>query len=548
MVVIPAVVLFLAMLIISQQEQDYKTTVAQLESDFVQTEQARVRTKVNNMVDLVSYRQSVINQRLHNRIQQRVDDAHKIAMALYDFYKDQKSEGEIKQLIIESLRPLSWNNGESYIWIVDFDGHLQVGPDYLKEFEGQSIIDFEDATGRKVIQEEIAIANTQGKGFLWDTFTKPGQPKDKQFKQLAYIKKVGIFDWYLGSAEFLDTAIKSTHAELLEAINQVGKGDSDYIFVIDKDGNLLLNYARPDIVGRNMDETEDENLHGLFNKMISTSETSLEEFISYNWVNPITGLVDKKMTYLKEVPESNWVIGSGFYPKMLEQGYDAKLQRVTTRYMQKKEHFNTLMWLSVLGAFIFASVVSMVFNRVIRHYRQTLESSNSELKDLNLQLEKTLLEKNRELRKTEKKLLDRHDSKKDSLYAGKKIVLSRLEEEIQRAWAYKLPLAVVVFSVENYTQLDSNMGTDKAQALYSSLLISFKKYCKDQELVGPLANTQFLMIMPNLKLMQAQKQAESMLEDIYGIVTSQNKQLKLNFEVAEYESEETAQQLLHKLT
>lgn len=93
-------------------------------------------------------------------------------------------------MVVEALHPLEWNNGESFIWILDFDGIFQLAPTYLRHLEGSSIIDFQDSTGREIIKEEIALVKTVGSGFLWDTFTKPNEDPNKQFKQLAFVKKI----------------------------------------------------------------------------------------------------------------------------------------------------------------------------------------------------------------------------------------------------------------------------------------------------------------------------------------------------------------------
>lgn len=544
---VPAVVFFLANLVISEQEKDYQATVSQLESDFIQTEKARVRSKVNNMVDLVAYRHSIINQELHSRIQRRVDDAQKIALAIHDFYKSSKSELEIQQLIVETLRTLSWNGGESYIWMIDFDGILQLGPNYLQAKESQSIIDFADLSGRKVIQEEIAIVKNQGSGFLWDTFTKPGEPADKQFKQLAYVKQLGLYNWYLGSAEFLDTATKSTHAQLLATINQVGKGDSDYIFVIDSAGNLLLNYARPDIVGRNMRETKDKNLHALFNKMVMAGQTPTEEFIAYNWINPKTGQVDHKMTYLKKVPGSNWIIGSGFYPKMLERGYDAKLQRENTAFQQKIDYLTTLMWLATFAAIIFASVMSLMFYRVIKNYRMSLAASNNELKDVNLYLEQALMEKERHCKDLEHQLSASEQSLGAKSLLEERALLSRLEEEMQRAWVYKTPLAIVRLELPQLDSLRSQEGEHKVNSLLHALTQDMQQRVEDKELIGRMQAGHFLLILPNKSLVEATVEGEALMSELQAIHQDAAEYLQFELSVAVYANEDSVDQLLAKL-
>jgi len=544
---IPAIVLFAGTLIIDAEEENYRTAISQVEDDFIETEKSRIRSKVNNMVDLVEYRQSVINQRLHSRIQRRVEDAHKIALALYEKYHKNLSEPELKSLIIESLRPLEWNEGESYIWVVDHAGVLQLGPDYMKGMESLSIIDLEDVNGRKIIQEEIALTQNQGQGFLWDTFTKPNAPKDKQYKQLAFVKNLGLFDWYLGSAEFLDTAKELTNTHLLEAINQIGKGDSDYVFVIDTEGNLLLNYARPDIVGRNMSETKDKHLHELYQKILRAGASQREEFITYNWLNPRTGKVDAKMTYVKNVPSSKWVIGSGFYPRMLERGYEAQRQRLTTQYNQKIQYYNTLTWLSVMGALLVASLMSLIFYRFLTVVQQRLTENNDGLKALNLELEESLIDKSRELDALHQRLNDLKTKDVQTQLPNRGYILQRLDQEINRANRYHSSLSIVLVEISSGQLLSEKAESDVFEAAIIQLSSELKKVLRNVDLIGRLGRREFLVIMPENGLSDVLKSANRIRELLQGKVIAEGIDISVNVATVEYQQGQNMSDLLKKL-
>ena len=394
---IPVIIFVLFNLIIETEEDTHRQAIQQLEQDYIESEKSRIRAKVNNLVDLSHYNKSIIDDSLLNRVRGRVNDAQQVAIGIYEENKGKLSEKEIKKQIVEALRGLSWNGGESYIWIVDFEGYLRLGPEYLKAMESKSIIDFKDLSGRKVIQEEIKLTQDGGEGFLWDTFTKPGAPNGKQFKQLAFVKGLGVYDWYLGSAEFLDTATKISNSILLETINQLGKGGSDYVFVIDSKGDLLLNYARPDIVGRNMSETKDSDLHKLFNLLVKAAKTPAEEFVSYRWLNPKTGFIDDKLTYVKNVPNSTWVLGSGFYPSVLERGYEFQKHKLINQHSLKIKYMNRLLWL-VSSVAVFVSILLTFFlYRAIARYRNDFNDQNENLKRQNIELEEELIRTKRNL-------------------------------------------------------------------------------------------------------------------------------------------------------
>lgn len=544
---VPAIVLFVGTLIMDAEEENYQKSISQIEHDFVETEKSRILSKVNNIVDFVSYRHSIINKQLHSRIQKRVDDAQRVALTLHGHYADKLPEEEIKKLITDSLRPLEWNGGESYIWIIDYDGKLQLGPGYLKEHEGQSIIEFEDSTGRKIIQEEIAITKEQGKGFLWDSFTKPGKPKDKQFKQLAFVKALGVYDWYLGSAEFLDTATRLTNVHLLEAINQVGKGDSDYVFVIDTDGNLLLNYARPDIVGRNMSETKDPNLHALYQRIVRAAKSPEEEFISYNWLNPRTGMVDAKMAYIKAVPGSKMIIGSGFYPSMLERGYDAQKQRLNTQFQQKMRHFNALTWLSVMGALLLATLMSAMFYRTLSQYQRDVVENNNELKTLNIELEQKVIDVTRQCDYSNKQLANLQTIDKLTQVTNRDTLLRKLRDELERAQRYKTPLSVVKFDLDHFKRINEEYGVQVGDEVLKELAQLINRAVRSIDSFGRLSAGEFLILMPEVAVTEGFNLAERLRELIDQNAFTNGLSLTSSFGVTEYHENEEVSEILKRV-
>lgn len=541
---IPAIVFFVGTLIVSVEKDLYERSYSQIEQDFLETEKSRIQSKVKNMVDLVSYQQSIINQKLHNRIQRRVDDAYRIGITLYNHYVDKLPEAELKELITEALRPLVWNGGESFIWILDFNGNFQLAPSYLKHLEGSSIIDFEDATGRKVIREEIAISQTQGHGFLWDTFTKPGESIDQQFKQLAYVKKFGIYNWYLGSAEYLDTATKNTNTYLLEAINQVGKGETDYFFVVDAEGRLLLNYARPDIVGKNVTKADNLELKELYKKILKTTQNEEGGFLSYEWLNPRTGLRDNKLTFVKMVPQSGWVIGSGFYPKSLENNYTVQEQRLTNQYEQKIRHLNKLTGLTVLVALLISGFISLLFYRVLSQYQQDLVEANNELKDLNIELENKVLARTKELGKANHELENLATTDSLTQIANRYGLMKRLDGEINRSQRFNETFSVVMLDVDFFKKVNDQYGHDVGDYVLQELSLLISEELRVVDLFGRFGGEEFLVIMPSTLLDEAFNSAERIRKKIEKYDFKHKGKITISLGVAQYSTNQKVHDLI----
>lgn len=309
--------------------KNFDEKITKLEETIYNDEKKRIENKVINITDFIVYEKSKINDKLTKKVKERVDTAYLIATNIYNENKDKKSEKELKKIIQDALRPFVWNDGESFIWIVDYDGVFHLAPQYLKNLEGSSIFNFQDSTGRLVIQEEIALCKEKNGGFIWDTFTKPTDAT-KQYKQVAYVKPFGHFDWYFGSGEYLDTATEITDKELFSMVEQIDDIGTNYIFIIDTDKNMLVNRQMPNLVGKDINIT-DPLLKGTIELLLKQASIEDKSFFTYDWYNKKTNQAEPKISFIQKVPKTNWIIGSGFF-----------LSEIDKKFLQKKNKFRKL--------------------------------------------------------------------------------------------------------------------------------------------------------------------------------------------------------------
>ncbi len=166
LVIIPIFFFLVSVLSYQIYLQSFESSIKNLEKDLLNSEKKAVEDKVLNLTDIIIHKKSEIKDELTSRVKNRVETAYTIAENIYNEYKDTKSETEIKKIINTTLKAFVWNDGESFIWIIDYNGVFVLAPNYLKNLEGTSIINFQDANGKYIIQEEIAICKEKGEGFL----------------------------------------------------------------------------------------------------------------------------------------------------------------------------------------------------------------------------------------------------------------------------------------------------------------------------------------------------------------------------------------------
>jgi len=162
---IPLFVFIIIILSYQVYSTGFDSSIEDLKKDLLQSKKSAIENKVKNLSKLIVYQKSRIKEELIARVKGRVETAHKITNEIYYEYKDTKSDEEIKDIISNTLKTFRWNDNESYIWIMDYRGvHYLL--ENKKDLKGTSFINFQDAKGRYIVQEEIAICKEKGEGYL----------------------------------------------------------------------------------------------------------------------------------------------------------------------------------------------------------------------------------------------------------------------------------------------------------------------------------------------------------------------------------------------
>ena len=505
---IPLIIFITLLLTIKIYNDTLQQAITTLEDDLITLEKRTIQIKVDGFADLITYRKSIVEDDLTARIKQRVENARQTAETIYEHYKETKSAQEIKNIIKTTLRPSQWNNGESYIWIIDHNGVLQLGPENITHLEGHSIIDFKDATGLEVIKKEIAICMKNGEGYLWDTFTKSGEGLNKQFQQIAYVKDFGHYDWYFGTAEFLGTAARKMDGELLKSISKIDHSINNSIFIVNNSGTVLLNNRVPERVGKNIYDNNDSETIETFHKTIDLLANQDSAYLTYSWENPKTQQTETKYTYVRTIDNSDWIIGNGFYESDIKEMVAKQTIAIYEVYYSK---FKFLIFFS-LFFLIIGLVVSYLLSQYLKHnfrrYQNKINKTTEELRKLNEGLEEKVQERTKELETMadELKILATTDSltKVNNRYA----IMNILATEINRSRRYNEPLSVLMFDADHFKEINDNYGHDVGDVVLFDLAKTVQKSLREIDIIGRYGGEEFLVLMPNTAIDDAQIRGE----------------------------------------
>jgi len=543
---IPAVIIFFSFLIISASNDSFENNVEKIDKNLRKTYSKTIKTRVESMVDHIIYHKSITKDEMKKRIKKRVNNAIKIAKAIEKKYRDTKTEDEIKDIIVEVLRPLYWNNGESFIWILDYKGVFHLAPKYLKDKEGRSVIDFKDATGRDVIKEEIKLCKDNGGGFLWDTFTRPNYDKNKQFKQSAFVESLGLYNWYMGSSEYLDTATKHSDQVLIESLRKIDAMNYNYVYIFKRDGTMLMHSATPQMVGENMKTFQGGSVKNIYEMIISTLKDKDAGYVSYQWYNPVTKLYEDKYTFVKAVPGSDWVVATGYYESTIKNKLESQSSDLYKAHHMKLTNIIYGSVVLLLVSLVISYFVSNYIRKSFTKYQKQITSKAKELEILNNSLEtkvnkrtQQLLEATKELEKIAK---TDYLTKAHNRYSIMKV----LQNEINRHYRYQRALSVAMIDIDWFKKINDRYGHDKGDSVLKEVVKLFSINLREIDFIGRYGGEEFLIIMPDTKIDNAKITMQRMMNNISSFDFGLDHQVTISSGLVEYEDNESYESLLKR--
>jgi signal transduction histidine kinase len=170
-----------------------------------------IQTQVEDAIDFAKYQQTLSDERLESELIARINEAHDIAMGMYNKFKGSKSDKLIKGFINEALRNIRFFNGRGYFYVYEMNG-LGVMHGANPKFEGNhNIYNFTDAKGMYPLREVIKTVSKHNEGFVKFWFFRPNITE--QEPKLSYNKFFKPYNWVIGIGEYKREVIKDIQKE-----------------------------------------------------------------------------------------------------------------------------------------------------------------------------------------------------------------------------------------------------------------------------------------------------------------------------------------------
>lgn len=285
----------------------YSESIENINQSFRGRYRDRVEEEVDKVINFVEYRRSQANQRIEGEIRDRVQSAYSIASHMYSRHKDEMSLLNLKNLVVEVLRPIRWSNGRGYYIAGNVsNGVLDLYADD-PYYEGKSSFAPRMQDVREKIERIVEIIKDKGAGIYRYDWSKPGSV-GHVYPKMTFVKYFKPFDWYIGAGIYLDDLERDLQEDILERIQNIRFGQDGEIIGFRFDGTIIC-HRNERFVGRSIKDFGKPGEQGYGDEMWRRGLSGAAEgVVNYS---EATGKdkekLGRKLAYVKAYKDWNWV-------------------------------------------------------------------------------------------------------------------------------------------------------------------------------------------------------------------------------------------------
>lgn len=340
----------------------YNFTLGSIRERYQREYQNRLTEEMENVIGFVEYSKSQMDQLIETELRDKVQIAYISASHLYSLYKNDRTQEELKSMIIEAIRPLRFDTGKGYYFIGRTDdGYIELNAD-RPELEKASLKDTQDIDGRYVIREMIDIALQKGAGVHRYKWSKP-EADGRNYGKVSFVKYFAPFKWFIGSGVYQDDMQMAMQQNILKRLSDIRFGVSGDFSCFNEDGTVLVDFDKMRR-GRLIQSVVDSEGKAFGKEMQSVAASSRKQgFVQYSHRKAGTSRPVMRLNYVKAYPEWGWVFVTGIDMDKMEEEIALEGERLGKIALRDFAVF----FFMVLIAIFFVGVIAYFHSLKIRH-------------------------------------------------------------------------------------------------------------------------------------------------------------------------------------
>ncbi|MFA9238321.1 MAG: cache domain-containing protein [Candidatus Paceibacteria bacterium] len=326
---------------------------------------------IENLYNFIIRTQETTEEELRKTIKERVNEANNISYRIYNENKDTKTKNEIIKMIKDALVDIRFNDGRGYIFIYTFDYECILLPINRKN-EGASVRDFQDSNGMFLGREIVNSLQHKDEAFLTWYYPKPNE-LNSSYKKIGFNAHFKPYDWFIGTGEYFVDFEDSVKKEVLEYISKFKTNKNDYFFILD--------YGKKEGLFKRVDGTEDSSFielskqedKELFTKIVEATKNN-QEFISYKYKYDENNDPLIKTSYIKNIPNWNWIIGKGFYHTYVDKIINDKTEQLNIKFHVKVINIISMAIILTILLLLISLYITKLLEKKFSNYKREINT------------------------------------------------------------------------------------------------------------------------------------------------------------------------------
>ncbi len=109
-------------------------------------------------------------------------------------------------------------------------------------------------------------------------------------------------------------SIDEAKKEIISRLREMRYDKTEFFFILDGDGNMIMHPLKPELEGKNMMDIVDPNGIRLFRQMVMESQKHGEAIVQYSWESKYSpAIIEPQITYARYYWQWDWIVCSSLY-------------------------------------------------------------------------------------------------------------------------------------------------------------------------------------------------------------------------------------------
>ncbi len=469
--------------------------------------------QVDSSIRLINKLHEDATQELKEQLAKQVRQAHQQASKILKNNRDLPLARQ-KELIIDTLRPVRFNGGNSSIFISDTDGQLLLPP-ALRNIDQPNAESLPIPPREKLRLINETILQIQKQDELYVEGLTPGlinKSRSQTDPTVFFYKSLEALGWIIGTKASIEEYEEKTKEQLIGILTKIQKSKHLMLFIADNDLNMLaLPMRLPEEDEPSLDEVLPEN-KTLVDKAIRLAKNHKNEVIKARWFDQNTQSYIPVLLYMSLEPNWRWMIGSFVAISDIEQEIGLQKSQLTDKIEEQILEILIILFTVYLIAII---VEFWVYRKIKWHFNLFIERLKSAAHEnhplstdiISIQEFDTLastmnqqLEKRASLQRELEKLAQKDPL--TNLYNRRRMD-ELLSLEIARTKRNNRPFCLILCDIDHFKNINDTYGHEVGDRVICAVAEIIQNSLREQDSVARWGGEEFLVALPDTDTEQA---------------------------------------------